>query len=108
MQEIFNFCLENWRLLVSVTSLTISIVICCLRKRPLTDIYTMLGQWCLTAVNLAEKTTYKGQEKLDFAKGIVFKIFSDTYPDLKVSNYEKSIEIIIETILTTPQKKGGS
>lgn len=106
MREIFNFIKENWQIITAVITFIVALVVALIRKKPIVDVYSRLYAWCVVAVNIAEKTSYKGSEKLDFALGIVYKFFEDNYPNVKGAQYENAIKVIIEQILTTPQKKG--
>lgn len=106
MQEIFKFFQQYWQVVLGAILFVVSLIIAIIRKKPFVDIYSHLYACCLAAVNIAEKTAFKGSDKLDFALGIVYKFLEDVFPNVKGSQYEHTIKVIIEQILTTPQKKG--
>lgn len=106
MQEIYKFLIENWHIVVSVLVFIGSLVVAIVRKRPISDITSKLYNLCICAIKLAEDTEYKGDKKLGFAVGLVLHALQSDYPNLKVSNYEELIKSLIESILSTPQKKG--
>lgn len=106
MQEVYNFISSHYELIISGITLIISVVMFIIRKKPITDIYSQLYAWCIAAVNITEKTNLKGQDKLFYAKDIVFNFIKDKYPKLSADYYNHVISVIIEQILATPQKKG--
>lgn len=107
MQEIFNFVKNNWQLIVGVLTFIASVVVAAIRKRPISDVCTNLYKWCIEAINLVEASNISsGNSKLNEAIRLVRYAFERLYPGVNFSGtYEKTAEVFIEDILTTPQKK---
>ena len=106
MREIFNFLTDNWQYIVAVFTLVVSVIISLIRKRPVTDVYSAIYQWCLVAIEMAENTDLKGSEKMDYALGFVVQAFKARYgSNTKLPCSLAYIEMQIEQILELPQKK---
>lgn len=106
MQEVFKFVFSHYEAILSVLTLIISVVVLIIRKRPVTDVYSCIYQWCIVAVGLAEKTGMAGAEKLDYALDFVIQAFHSRYGnDTKLPCSVAYIEMCIEQLLSTPQKK---
>lgn len=106
MQEIFNFLKENWQLIAAVITLIISVVIAIIRKRPVESIYADLYDVAIDACIEAEKSANKGVDKMCAAVSYACNKLSAIYPGINVNKYMTLIAVLIERILTTPQKKG--
>lgn len=106
MQEIGNFLVDNWRLILEVILLIASVCIAIFRRRPLTKIFDSSAYSNLiTLVQEAEEKfgAGNGYEKLQFVLNKYLKI--KNLEDL--DDWDKnSLIVMIERILSTPQKKG--
>lgn len=100
-----KFLVENWRLFVEVIIFLITLIVCLIRKRPVSDIKSAIYSFCELAIKEAEKTDYKGCQKLQFAVDLVNSLLRSKWPSLDVKPYFTSIVSTIEGILSTPQKK---
>lgn len=106
MDDILNFIVTNYRLIIEVVILIISVVVFILRKKPVSDILSQLYGWIIVGVNNAEKTDLKGADKLDHVVTFVMTAFHDKYgQSAKLPCSIAYIEFLIESILSTPQKK---
>lgn len=107
IDTILTFLEAHWELILHIVLLLVSSVLFIIRKKPtqvVDGIVENLFKLCVTAVSVAEKTDYKGSHKLDFAISYVLTQLHNAYPQIDVQLYTKSINQIIEAILSTPQK----
>lgn len=103
---VITWCIDHWELVLAVVLVITSVVVALLKKKPVSDVASAIYSSCLMAVQEAEKTDYKGDKKLQFAVDLVSTLLHAKWPDLDVSKYISIIVKTIETILSTPQKKG--
>lgn len=106
MQEVYNWLLTNWRIVLEVVLLIVSVLIALFRKKPTEAILTAIYIGCVNAINSAECTKLKGKQKLEYAVGFVNKFLQECYPGINVGSHYGTIVRTIEEILSTPQKKG--
>ena len=107
MQDLYNFICAHYETIISVVLTIISVVVFILRKKPLNDVSTNLYKWCIEAINSVESSNIDGSShKLNTAIRLVRYAFERYYIGYNFSNYEKIAESYIESILSTPQKKG--
>lgn len=111
MQEVFDFVLAHWELVLRFVLLITATIIFLLRKRPLNGIAANLYMWCIEAVKYAEQEYYgedafkpSSSSKLASALRWVKVKFEDYY-GYNFASYSKIAEDYIEDILSTPQKK---
>lgn len=103
---ILEFIKTYWREILDVIAFVGALVLFIVKKKPVNSIIEVLDHACLLAVQDAEKTTYKGEEKLLYAVSLVYQWLEAKYPKLDVNRYKQIIVNTIEIILSTPQKKG--
>lgn len=105
---ILDFIFDYWREIVSTVAVIASIVIMCIRKKPvineMDNIILKVLEKLPEFINSAE--TFKGADVkkalvLESVKKFVKDQFSVNLPD----TYLESIGCMIEAILSTPQKK---
>ena len=108
MQDIINFISTHYRLIIEGVLLVVSVLFFILRKRNFTSIEGDIFSLCIKAVNFVEETKLKGVDKLDAAVVMVINELSKMYPKADCGIYFNYVASIIEKILSTPQKKGGS
>lgn len=105
-----DFLFTYWREILYIVCAIISLVCCCVRKKSnkvvdgiVDHIFTILPQ----IINQAEGTDLKGQDKLDYATGLVLNYlkFNTGLDEKTLYAYVDLIHGCIENILTTPQKK---
>lgn len=107
MQEIYDFVRVYWKVILSVILFIVGFVLALVRKKPVSDIASLLYTWCIEAIKLVENSNTEGsRSKLNLAIKIVKTYFDLYYPNANFSLYEKTVENYIELILSTPQKKG--
>lgn len=103
-----DFLTNYWREILSLVGLAASIIICCIRKRPvkvvdlLNDLIIRLLPYC---INKAEKQP-KGA-KLGFALSILSDLIKEAGFEMDADHLKFATEQV-EIILSTPQKKGIS
>lgn len=104
-----EFFITYWKPIIGLLFTITGFVIALIKKRPISDLASDIYYWCIGAIQYAENLDkvngLKGQNKLNAALIYVFDKFKDKYPTIDVSRYGKMIEQIIETILSTPEKK---
>ena len=106
MREIFNFIINHYEAILSVLTFIISVIILCLRKKPVSGIESIIYQFVGLAIRSAElNPELKGIDKLNFAVNYINQRLEFLYPDLNVDLYRPFIVSVIEDYLTTPQKK---
>lgn len=106
MQEIFNFLKENWQLIAAVITLIVSVVVAIIRKKPVSDIAAEIAIFACYGIIDAERSGVPGEVKKARCIEYVKNRLLNSYPKLDVDKYTHEIDVVIETILTTPQKKG--
>lgn len=113
MQEIFNFVVQHWQVILSVVLFVASLVVAIVRKKPINSYLAFLFDCCVQSINLVEKLCkleapeLKGQDKLDLCVDYVLGCLKEAYPGIEASRYKSIVIKTIENILDTPQKKGG-
>lgn len=107
MSAIFDWLLNHYNIVVSIVSMIVAIVVFIVKKKPITSIYADLYEVSLDACIEAEKTAYKGSEKLNWAITYACSKLKAIYPEIRPDKYMTLIGFIIERILCTPHKKGG-
>lgn len=114
MNGFINFISTNYRLILEVVLLIVSVVIFILRKKPVEVtktimelIYTLVPQ----EINSYERFygsghgTEKKKSVVDFVLAEIERKYA--LNDAQRSFYTSLIKSVIEEILSTPQKKGG-
>lgn len=101
-----EFILTYWKEILSLVGLAASIIICCIRKRPvkvvdsLNDLIIRLLPYC---INKAESQP-KGA-KLGFALSTLSDLIKESGYEMDADHLKFAAEQV-EIILSTPQKKG--
>ena len=91
----------------SVLIFVLDVVILGVRNRqPLMTIISNIRERLPSVVSMAEATGLKGEEKLAFAVDLMKDYLHRVFPKIDVDKYTKTIVVLVEEILTTPQKKG--
>lgn len=107
MQEVFNWLLVNYRLVIDIAAIIIALILLIVKKKPVNALLEILMSKCLEAVLYVEHLPgIKGDEKLSAAVAFVSDEMLKLYPDIDITRYKKTIVSFIELILKTPQKKG--
>lgn len=109
METVLIFIRQYWRELLEVLALLLSIVICCVRKKPVKVVDTIkevIIRVLPAFIIKAEASDKKGADKLyyvlDLVKGFLKEM---SYGDDVVSQYLPFAQEQVELILSTPQKK---
>ncbi len=114
MEEFVVFLRDNWKFLVEILLLVISVIICLVKRTKInipgsviSDLLIKIPSW----INEAEQEigVGKGQEKLKyvFSKAVDFlhEVMDLSTADI-IRYYGENLICSIEDILSTPQKKG--
>lgn len=100
-----------WREILEVIAVLISIVICCIRKKPVKVIDSLKGvilRILPAVIIVAEQSGKKGADKLELALTLVKDFLKNEMDcgDDVISAHLPFIKEQVEAILETPQKKG--
>lgn len=110
MKDIFEILITYWKPIVGLLFTVAGFVIAVLKKKPIEDILTYIYNFSIEAINDTECfdkiNKIDADVKLARATSYVLSKLKVKYPTLDVERYSKIIESVIESILTTPQKKG--
>lgn len=102
-----NFILNNWQLIVAAIIFVLSFILQLKKKKPVVSIFGQIYEACIIAIKKTEIDGVLGSSnKLNYAINFVTEYIKGIYPDLDVNTYFDLIRLIIEDILSTPQKKG--
>ena len=96
---------ENYRLIIDGIAILVAFILFIVRKKPVKAVISTIYNAAIVAVMAAEKTGFKGSDKLDYAISIVRDELLKQFPKLDVNRYVSTITFVIESILTCPQKK---
>lgn len=109
MDEISKFLVNNWQMLLSAVLVIISVVVSAIQKKPITSITSEIYQLVCKAVLKVEEEGVKGAEqKRGLATMQVLDQLKSIYPKIDAKKYVSYIHLVIEDVLSTPQKKGDS
>lgn len=108
---IWNFIKDNWKLILEIVVLIVSVVMFIVRKKPVKVVDTIkqsICTWLPGIVSAAEGSGLKGQDKLKYAIDLLYNVFVSDYltRDEFDNKYLSFVTSQIEAILATPQKKG--
>lgn len=103
MQIIINWLIDHWELVVSVGLFVLSFILQLLKKKPVIDVFHYVYKYLPDAINEAEKTSLKGQEKLFYALRVLIDLLKANNISLSRHDYGQVL-CDIENILSTPQK----
>lgn len=104
-----DFFIENWRILVEGLLAIVSLTCLIFRRSvKLTDsLKTLIVEWLPACISKAEASGYKGHEKLEYCIECLYVFLAkDLSREEFDKRYRSYIELMIESILSTPQKKG--
>lgn len=109
METVLIFLRQYWREILEILALLLSIVICCVRKKPVKVVDTIkevIIRVLPAFIIKAEASDKKGADKLyyvlDLVKGFLKEM---SYGDDVISQYLPFAKEQVELILSTPQKK---
>lgn len=109
MKVIIDWVVAHPEIITSAIGLIISIVICCIRKKPIKVIDTFKEKILLQLPTVISEAEQKfgaghGEDKLKFV--IDFFTWSFDQEGVKIGDsYKKFIKLMVEQILSTPHKK---
>jgi len=106
MQEIGKFLVNNWRLILEVVILITSFIFAVVRKRGYVfdnsnHLYSRISELIVEAER--QWPQGHGKEKLDY---VVSHIVEEKCGGHRIPAYEQYISLIVEKLLSIPQKKG--
>lgn len=107
---IIEFFRNYWREILEIGTICISILICCLKKRPVKVVDTikeLILKVLPAYVISAESSGLKGADKLELVLNYLHEFLREMgYGDDIISQYLPYAKQQVELILTTPHKKG--
>lgn len=105
-----DFLFNYWREILEVIVILISLIICCIRKKPVKVVDTIkeiIVRVLPAFIVQAEASGLKGADKLELVLSLVKGFLKEmSYGDDVISQYLAFTKEQVELILTTPQKKG--
>lgn len=108
MDEFLVFLSENWKWLVALGLAIAEILFVVLKKR--VKVFDSIKEIILSIlpsyINVAEQLSPYGEEKKEFVFESVVKYLTNKFDNFDVNSYVDFIKDSIESILSTPQKKG--
>lgn len=112
MEKIISFIVENWKFLACGVCGLICIIAALLRKKPVEVIDGLYSALCKVIpgfIVYAEEQigAGKGDVKMEVVINLATAYINKLYPGLRdLSPYIDYVKAQVETILSTPQKKG--
>lgn len=110
MNQVLDFIKLYYREIIEVVAILVSIVICCIRKKPVKVVDTIkeiIVRVLPAFIIQAEASDKKGADKLDLVLSLVTGFLKEMdYGDDVISQYLPFAKEQVELILATPQKKG--
>lgn len=108
---VIEFLKSYWREILEILAVLASIIICCIKKKPVKVVDTikqMICTWLPGVISAAESSGLKGEAKLEYAINFLYSVFAKDYltRDEFDNKYLAFVKAEIEAILSTPQKKG--
>lgn len=117
LKEIF---ITYWKPIVGAICVLVSFILLLVKKKPLNDIFSVIIPFVIKGIQYAEDCHYddvwkKSDDKLQTAIAYVLVNLCDYYGlertaenINKFERYRTLITMLIEEVLSTPQKKGGT
>lgn len=110
MNQVLDFIKVYYREIIEVIAIIASVVICCIRKKPVKVVDTVkeiIVRVLPAFIVQAEASGKKGADKLELVLSLVKDFLKEmSYGDDVVSQYLDFTKEQVELILATPQKKG--
>ena len=110
MNEFLVFMSDNWKWILTLFLSIVNILICSLRKRTkiVDSVKEYILKWLPTFIRLAEDIgNLSGEEKKEVVLQFVKENVSKNFDGIDLDCYIDFINDSIESILSTPQKKGA-
>lgn len=119
MEAVKEILINYWKPIVCLILVIIAFILLLVKKKPLNDIFSILIPLVIKGIQYAEGCNYddpfhKGDDKLQTAIAYVLVNLCDYYGLQRTSEniekferYRPLIKMLIEDVLSTPQKKGG-
>ena len=110
MNTILDLLINYWKPIVGLLFTIAGFIIVLIKKKPINNILLDIFVFSIEAVNECEAVSkvnkMDSEVKLARAVNYVSQKLVNFYPTIDVNLYIKSIEKIIEALLSTPHKKG--
>lgn len=108
MDQVLVFLSDNWKWLLEIVLAIASILIVILRKK--VKVYESVKEYILSMlpyyINFAESLYDSGFDKKTFVYDAIVAFLKGKFGNFDESKYVDFIKDSIESILSTPQKKG--
>lgn len=106
-----DFIKAHYELVGSCVLLVLSLLLTLLKKKPVKVIDSVMTAICRVLPGLlteAEKLfgQGRGEDKLNWVLAQVCLYINETCPEVNFGLYREPVKVLIEDILSTPQKKG--
>lgn len=103
----FDFLKLYWREILEVVAVLVSIIICCIKKKPVRVVDTVKESICrLLPYCISQAENQPKGEKLNFCISLLASTLAELGIEFTDSYKQFALEQV-EIILSTPQKKGG-
>ena len=110
LNQILDILIQYWKPIVGILFTIAGFIIALFKKKPINNILLDIFVFSIEAVNECEAVSKVNkmdpEVKLARAVSYVSQKLVNFYPTIDVNLYIKSIEKIIEALLSTPHKKG--
>ena len=109
MMEIINFLKEHYQLIIEIASFIITVLILVLKKRPVFNTMDEIKEdvlEVLPSLISSVESPGNGQEKLSTVLSLVKSYIAKKYQFTEFEKIETFVVNAIESILSTPSKKG--
>ena len=105
-----DWLIENWRFLVEIALMVISIIIVILKKAKVIksdSAYSLVLEKLPSIIQTAENAFGQGNgdKKLSFVLELSFKLYESLTGSMSREEFSLSVSPVIESILSTPKKK---
>lgn len=108
MDQIFEFIIENWKWLLEIAFAIAGILVVVLKRK--VKVFDSIKEIILSVlpayISVAENSFDDGQVKKSFVLSSIQEFLENKFGNIDMDLYIDFIEDSIESILSTPQKKG--
>ena len=107
MKEFFDFIAENWKILLAIGLAIANLLVCIFRKK--VKVVDSIREFILDHlpmfISSAEKLFSKGSDKKRFVLDSINQLLKINF-SVGIEDYIDFVDLAIEKILSTPEKKG--
>lgn len=107
MKEFFDFIAENWKILLAIGLAVANLLVCIFRKK--VKVVDSIREFILDHlpmfISSAENLFSKGSDKKHFVVDSIDRLLHVNF-GVGIEDYIDFVDLAIEKILSTPEKKG--